>query len=446
VKNPAFETKRASASSALSGIFDAERGTLLPRAFVDPAIYALELERIFSRSWLFICHEGHIPKPGDFFTTYMAQDPVIAVRQKDGGVKVLLNMCRHRGMRICRSDQGNTKAFTCSYHGWAYDLSGKLVSVPYEKEVCGPGFSKSAWSVRAVPRVENYRGMIFACWNEEVPPLAEYLGDFKLWLDVVLDRRPAHATAIGGMYKWVIPCNWKLAAEQFASDMLHADTTHLSALVSSRSADIPPEWPPAAMKSGQVPSAGGHGTGFFTYPDGIKSFHDGSGIQGRWADLERFRKSRAAHNPLLDRVMIQHLTLFPNFSVVTQIDSFRVWHPRGPGEIEVWAFTVLDADASPEERNRHRLANIRAFSPAGTFEQDDGENWVEVQRTFAGTEACKTPLALQFGLGRTDWVGDPTLPGSSPHCMNESAARSFYGRWLEMLSTEGSSKTRVAHG
>lgn len=118
----------------IKALVDEEKGLLDPRIFSDQDLYEIELERVFARSWLLLGHEGHIPKAGDYLTTYMGEDPVIVVRQKDRSIKVFLNQCRHRGMRIERSDFGNAKSFTCTYHGWAYDTAGNLVNVPYEKE------------------------------------------------------------------------------------------------------------------------------------------------------------------------------------------------------------------------------------------------------------------------------------------------------------------------
>ena len=88
----------------IKNLVDQEIGLIDPRIYSDQDLYEIELERVFARSWLLLGHEGHIPKAGDYITTYMAEDPVIVVRQKDGSIKVFLNQCRHRGMRIERSD------------------------------------------------------------------------------------------------------------------------------------------------------------------------------------------------------------------------------------------------------------------------------------------------------------------------------------------------------
>ncbi len=91
----------------IKGLVDQDVGLLDPRIFTDQELYEIELEKVFSRSWLLLGHEGHIPNAGDYLTTYMGEDPVIVVRQKDKSIKVFLNQCRHRGMRIERSDFGN---------------------------------------------------------------------------------------------------------------------------------------------------------------------------------------------------------------------------------------------------------------------------------------------------------------------------------------------------
>lgn len=91
--------------------------------YVDPDIYAAELERIFARCWIFLAHESQIPETGDFMRGFMGEDEVLVVRQPNGGIKAFLNTCTHRGNRLCKADQGNARHFTCNYHGWGFGIS-----------------------------------------------------------------------------------------------------------------------------------------------------------------------------------------------------------------------------------------------------------------------------------------------------------------------------------
>jgi len=131
-----------------TGLVDMAAGRISREIFVNEEIYREELERLFARTWLFVGHESQIPKPGDFFVSGMGEESVILCRDRVGKVHVFLNSCRHRGMKVCRYDEGSTPVFTCPYHGWSYGTDGKLVGVPYFREAYHEKLDKSsgAWS------------------------------------------------------------------------------------------------------------------------------------------------------------------------------------------------------------------------------------------------------------------------------------------------------------
>jgi len=115
-------------------VIDPASGKIDRRIFSEHAVYDDEMAKIFGRAWLMIGHESLVPAADDFFNTYMGEDPVILTRDGQGRLHVLLNMCRHRGNRVCRVDDGNAKRFMCSYHGWTYCNDGTLEYVPGESE------------------------------------------------------------------------------------------------------------------------------------------------------------------------------------------------------------------------------------------------------------------------------------------------------------------------
>ena len=112
-----------------SGLIDLDTGQISREIFVNEEIYAEEQERVFARAWLFVGHESQIPNPGDFLVSCMGEESVLLCRDRAANVHVFLNSCRHRGMKVCRYDEGNTAVFTCPYHGWSYGTDGRLVGV-----------------------------------------------------------------------------------------------------------------------------------------------------------------------------------------------------------------------------------------------------------------------------------------------------------------------------
>ncbi len=417
-----------------------DEGLISRRVFSDPAIYEDELEQIFARCWLFLCHESQIPKPGDFFSTTMGEDPILVVRQKDGSIGAYLNSCRHRGMKVCRADFGNTKGFTCTYHGWSYGIDGALVSVPNLEDGYYNELDVEKWGLIPVTKLDTYKDLVFATWDVNCPPLLDYIGDFKWYFDAMFDRMPGGTEVIGGVHKWMFKGNWKLAAEQFCSDMYHAPISHASALMAMmEGAELTEEEAasmadPGALTGRQFTSALGHGNGFFTdYGNGFRGSFP-KALKDYYKDADPVMRDRLGDARVKGPVS-SHATLFPNFSYLPTTNTVRVWHPRGPGLMEVYAWILVDKAMPPEAREAQRLQTIRTFSPSGLLEQDDGENWGEIQNVLRGAVQKRYDFNYQMGLGHTH-DEHPDYPGNTSYVMSEGAARGFYRRYVQLMTTD----------
>lgn len=419
----------------LARLADWERGLISPRIFTDQDIYELELERLFGRTWLFLAHESMIPNPGDFFSTFMGEDPVLVVRQKDGEVNAFLNACRHRGMKVCRADQGNVRAFTCTYHGWSYDVAGHLINVPNFEEGYYGELDMHRWGLIPVTQVDTYKGLIFGCFDPTAPPLLDYLGDSIFYLDCFLDRREGGTEVLGGVQKWSFKGNWKLAAEQFAGDGYHVALSHASVMMTvADPAALVDADPVAALKQGrQYASRLGHGAGVFPEDGSAPPLYPTPAITKYYEDTA---EEMAAH---LGRTRLtSHHTVFPNFSGLTgPFMTVRVWHPKGPNAFETWSWVLVDKSAPPEMREEQRRFTTSQFSAAGMTEQDDGENWGEIGRNLStSVQIRKHPLNYQMGLGH-EHDDDPIYPGRiGPIGVGDGPQRGFYRRWLEFLTSD----------
>ena len=102
--------------------------------YVDAEVFALEMERLFANTWIYVGHASQVPKPGDFYTTTIGDQSVVMVRHTDHSIRVLHNRCAHRAVQVAPEGCGNTgKFFRCPYHAWTYKTDGSLLSIPLKK-------------------------------------------------------------------------------------------------------------------------------------------------------------------------------------------------------------------------------------------------------------------------------------------------------------------------
>jgi phenylpropionate dioxygenase-like ring-hydroxylating dioxygenase large terminal subunit len=257
--------------------------------------------------------------------------------------------------------------------------------------------------------------------------LRDYLGEMAWYLDTFFDRREGGIEIIGGMHKWVMPCNWKFPAENFGGDAYHVPWSHLSAIKTAFSTGVgtKPETTGSMVSPGNghiLICVGPNDSGEPPMPELL-----GYERQVRPEVEKRLGPRSSLINPIVG-------TMFPNFSMLRATSrTFRVWHPRGPDKTEVWSWVYTDKAAPPHVKEAIRLAGIRGFSPSGTFEQDDMDNWQECTRTCRGVVSRRAFLNTQMGLGH-ERFDEGLQAWASDFRMSESNHRQFYARWAQMMT------------
>ena len=182
----------------------------------DTTIYQRELERVFMRSWLYAGHLSQLPRTGDYLLYELADESVIIIRADENTVKALLNVCRHRGSRVCLQARGNQKLLVCPYHGWTYRRDGALRGGAY----LPADFDKSQYALKEL-RLEVLCGMIFINFAERPDPFCAIRADLQECLRPYrLDR-----TKIAHQQSYPLRANWKLAVENYC-ECYHCSPAH----------------------------------------------------------------------------------------------------------------------------------------------------------------------------------------------------------------------------
>jgi len=364
------------------------QAALLPaKVYSDPHLFRLERDNVFARNWLPVCHVSQLTQPGAFVTRKLINEPVIAVRNRDGNILVMSNVCRHRNT-ILMSGSGTCKAgrIVCPYHGWAYSLDGRLASAPHMDQALD--FSKD--DVRLpILRSAIWHGFVFVNIDGNAPSLTAELAGIEP--DIAPYR--FEDMEIVEIRRRTMPWNWKISLENF-SEAYHQPLVH--------------------------PKTADH-----EFPATMAEYQDVSGPYGLFSLYQRNREiiptffPAAADMPDKLRRSVTVFNLYPYFHCLTD------------------ASTPLVLDFNVLNENEHELI-WSMLLPKGSLAKPDIEPDISKFKTFI------EPILLE-DVGICTGVGEGvhsrfTIQGRLSHM--EKTIYQFHNWWLDaMLSTAKVSST-----
>lgn len=405
-------TRGAHSAPDLSGLVQPAR--VHRSLYTDPAIFDLEIERIFGTAWIYVGHESQLRKSGDYFCTQLGRKPLIIVRDAEGKLRALHNQCAHRGALVVATDKGSTKEFQCNYHGWTYQLDGKLKAVPLNHGYPEDFSTKNPkTSMLQVPRVKSYRGFIFVSQAEDGPSLEDFLGYMTTSFDDMVDRAPDGEIEIaGGVFRHAYNGNWKLYLENLC-DAAHPWFTHRSSIDAAQEqsddvySDGSGEIAIRQMRQNGAPySFWENQVGIWTYPNGhsyLGDYHDDAKLVAAMNDpvfrdyigaLEA-RKGKEETKKILE-MRRWNSNIYPNLSFMSQFQQLRVVHPISVDRTVVCTYNFR-LKGAPERmfQNTISFANIvngtgslvltddlEIYNRIGLGLLSEGADWIEIGRGY----------------------------------------------------------------
>ncbi len=365
--------------------------------YADPAIFDLEMERIFGRAWLMLGHESQVRRAGDYFTTRMGREPVIVVRKEDKQIAVLINRCAHRGAMVVAEGRGNAERFVCPYHGWSYACDGALKAVPISATFTG---KLAELGLKAAARVAVYRGFIFASLADRGPGLEDFLGPAKASLDDFVDRAPGGELEVaGGVFKHAYNGNWKLMLENHL-DGAHPAWVHASSVAVARNAPDPGkpgeehyyDIAVRQMRQNGAPEAVWESTGIWTCKYGhgyMGDYHDDSRLVTGLGNpvFDTYRRMLVAERGEAEadrilRVTLWNTVLYPNCSFMGQFRQLRIIHPLAVDRSVVYTYSFRMKNA-PAQMFRDTIAFANVVNGTASWVlTDDLEVYERIQRGF----------------------------------------------------------------
>ncbi len=413
--------------------------------YTDQEIFDLEMKNIFEKTWVYAGHESQVPKPGDYWTFDIGRQPMVLIRDKKNKVHVLYNRCPHRGIKLCANIHGNAgDAFHCSYHGWRFDLDGKLDSIPHLKGYDGTRLSldNPEFSMLPAPRMESYRGFVFASLARTGQSLPDWLGPSKAGFDDMCDRAPdGEVEVVPNCYRVIQQSNWKFFMEN-QLDVSHPMVTHES---TGRAALEVEE--KIFKRTGERPM-NYHMLSAFTWPTQrwnellqTANYPNGHSVLGGYMALrpkdpdsiayERALTAKVGEkrmNEILS-VNIHHVIYYPCLSVQSPLQQLRCLRPVSPGRTlsEIWHFRLKGAPEAIYQRSLwyYNLVN----SPSTMVNADDLENWNRIQRGLQAEEMEWLSFHRNYGQDTIDGDVIRTREG-----LSEAPLRNQFRAWKKYMT------------
>ena len=189
----------------------------LPRFFyTDSDVYARDMERVFRRHWHCLAHDSVVAGAHEFELFDMGPDQVILTRDGDGQLHALLNMCRHKGARVCTEQRGTARSFVCPYHAWTYGNDGGLKTA----RLMGDDFDRSLHGLRKL-HLRVVEGLVFVSFAAK--PL-----DFAPVADLITRTCGVYGWAgarVAARQTYAMAANWKIAVENYV-ECYHCGPAH----------------------------------------------------------------------------------------------------------------------------------------------------------------------------------------------------------------------------
>ncbi|MFD0419200.1 aromatic ring-hydroxylating dioxygenase subunit alpha [Streptomyces sp. NPDC127108] len=200
--------------------------TLPGHYYTDPDVFRQEQERLFEALWCCAVRSADLDRPGAYRTVQVGRESVLITRARDGGLRAFLNVCRHRGARLCADEAGQVRrSLQCPYHAWTYDLDGRLIAAPNLTRM--PDVDRSAYGLVEVA-LREWLGYVWVCLAESPPSFEDtVIGEARERLGdpASIERYRTQDLALGHRVRYEVRANWKLIVENFM-ECYHCATIH----------------------------------------------------------------------------------------------------------------------------------------------------------------------------------------------------------------------------